>query len=119
MRQEIARVRWWRRLVKARRDLTLALLARPDGADSPGLDLSWEALAAGAPTTAELAAAVWPEAGEKPAASAAPSGVNALEYLDRLDQNLAAYEARVVATLDNVTAQMVRALAHGHQPPHS
>jgi muconolactone delta-isomerase len=51
MRRELARVRWWRRLVNARRELALAFLAQPDAHSSAGLDPSWEALAAGAPTS--------------------------------------------------------------------
>ncbi|SEJ10069.1 hypothetical protein [Demequina mangrovi] len=105
-RRELARVRWWRRLVRARRDLAVAFIADPIGAGSAGLDLSWEALAAGAPTSSELADAVWPEA--------EASSVAALESLDDLDTRLAAYEARVVATLDSVTGQMVRAMARAH-----
>ncbi len=103
MRRELARVRWWRRLIHARRDLAVAFLAHPDHAASTGLDLSWEALAAGAPTSAELASAAWPDASS--------FGVSTLAELDALDERLGAYEARVAATLDTVTARMVRALA--------
>lgn len=103
MRRELAQVRWWRRLVRARRDLAVAFLAQPGSDVAAGLDLSWEALAAGAPTSAELAGAVWPDAGAFTAST--------LEELDALEERLGAYEARVAATLDNVTAQMVRALA--------
>ncbi|WP_296665254.1 hypothetical protein [Demequina sp.] len=106
MRRELARVRWWRRLVQARRDLAVAFLTQPESS-SPVLDLSWEALAAGAPTSAELAAAVWPDATTFAASN--------LDELDALDGRLEAYEARVAVTLDNVTAQMVRALAHVHR----
>ena len=106
-RRELARVRWWRRLVQARRDLTIAFLAGPDQPDAAGLDLSWEALAAGAPTSDELGRVLWPDGGRTTASS--------LGELDRLDAGLEAYETRVAATLDNVTAQMVRALAHAHR----
>lgn len=106
-RRELARVRWWRRLVQARRDLAVAFLARPDGTGDAGLDLSWEALAAGAPTGDELARVIWPDG-----ASTSPA---TLDDLDRLDAGLEAYETRVAATLDNVTAQMVRALADAHR----
>lgn len=111
MRRELARVRWWRRLVHARRDLALAFLAQPDGASSPGLDLSWEALAAGAPTSAELASAVWPDGSSY--------GVSSLDQLDALDGRLEVYEGRVAGALDTVTAQMVRALARAERtkPP--
>lgn len=107
MRRELARVRWWRRLIGARRELALAFLAQPDTDASAGLDLSWEALAAGAPTGAELAQAVWPDASAFSAAT--------FDQLGDIDAHLAAYESRVAATLDNVTAQMVRALAHAHR----
>ncbi|WP_062518961.1 hypothetical protein [Demequina silvatica] len=107
MRRELARVRWWRRLVHARRELALAFLAQPDVHSSTALDLSWEALAAGAPTSSELAAAVWPDS--------TGFTVGSLEDLGALDARLGEYESRVAATLDNVTAQMVRALAHAHQ----
>lgn len=96
--------------MQARRDLAVAFLARPDQADSAGLDLSWEALAAGAPTGEELAGALWPDASRLSAGT--------LEELDRLDRGLAAYETRVAATLDTVTAQMVRALAEAHRIDH-
>ncbi|WP_156162175.1 hypothetical protein [Demequina iriomotensis] len=105
-RRELARVRWWRRLVRARRDLAVAFVAEPIGAGNAGLELSWEALAAGAPTTSELSGAVWPEG------SALSFGT--LEELDDLDARLAAYESRVASTLDNVTGQMVRAMARAH-----
>ncbi|WP_156160602.1 hypothetical protein [Demequina soli] len=107
MRRELARVRWWRRLVHARRDLAVAFLAQPGEDVAAGLDLSWEALAAGAPTSTELARAVWPDT--------AALGVGGLEELEALDARLAEYEARVAATLDNVTAQMVRALTDAHR----
>lgn len=107
MRRELARVRWWRRLVQARRDLAVAFLAQPDSASPAVLDLSWEALAAGAPTSPELATAVWPDASSY--------GVATLDELGALDGRLEEYEARVAARLDNVTAQMVRALTHAHR----
>lgn len=107
LRRELAQVRWWRRLVAARRDLVVAYLARPAEPAATGLDLSWEALAAGAPTPAELSMMLWPEAGGY--------GPDALARLDSLDERLAAFEARVASTLDTVTAQMVRAMAAVHR----
>ncbi|BDZ62575.1 hypothetical protein GCM10025873_23660 [Demequina sediminis] len=109
MRRELARVRWWRRLLHARRDLAVAFLAQPAQASSTGLHLSWEALAAGAPTPAELGAAAWPDA--------SAFSVSTIEEIDALDARVEAYEARLAATLDNVTAQMVRALTQAHRTP--
>ncbi|WP_062381415.1 hypothetical protein [Demequina pelophila] len=103
LRRALARVRWWRRLVRARRDLVTAHLARPEAGGGGGLEISWEALAAGAPTTAELEEAVWPE--ER------GWGPSTLDDLDELDTRLAAYETRTADSLDNVTAQMVHLLA--------
>ncbi|WP_062200291.1 hypothetical protein [Demequina salsinemoris] len=107
IRREIARVRWWRRLVAARRELTVAALARPGGAEALVLDDIWTALAADAPSARELVAAVWPEAG-----SVAPGSI---EELDTLDMRLEAYEARVAENLETVTALMVKAMGEAHR----
>ena len=107
MRRELARVRWWRRLIEARRDLSVAALTDAQELDSLGLDDAWEALAADAPTPAELAAAVWPDA-----TIATPSSV---EALSALDARLKSYEERVSDNLETVTAQMVRALGDAHR----
>lgn len=102
IRRELARVRWWRRLVQARKDLAIAQLTDARELETVGLDDAWEALAADAPTTAELSDAVWP-GGE----TATPSSVEALVSLD---SRLKSYEDRVGDNLEMVTAQMVRAL---------
>lgn len=102
MRRELARVRWWRHLVKARRELSIAGLAQPGSVDSVGIDATWEALAADAPTSKELTDAVWP--GHEAVAPAS------LTTLDALDRRLASYEARVSDNLEDVTAQMVVAM---------
>ncbi|WP_084124889.1 hypothetical protein [Demequina sp. NBRC 110054] len=107
IRREIARVRWWRRLVAARRELTVAALARPGGAEALVLDDIWEALAADAPSARELVSAVWPEAG-----AVAPGSI---EELDALDVRLEAYEARVAENLETVTALMVKAMGEAHR----
>lgn len=106
LRREVARVRWWRRLVSSRRDLALASLARPDAVAADALDAAWAALAADAPTSVELAGAVWPEG-----ALVRPGDLDALDALDaRLDR----YEALLSDTLDTVTAQMVNAMGRTH-----
>lgn len=102
MRRELARVRWWRRLVQARKDLEIAQLTDAAELERLGVDDAWEALAADAPTTAELADAVWPGT-----APATPAGVEALAALDA---RLKSYEDRVSDNLEMVTAQMVSAL---------
>ncbi|WP_152649939.1 hypothetical protein [Demequina globuliformis] len=107
MRRELARVRWWRRLVQARKDLEIAQLADADELDRLGLADAWEALAADAPTSTELAGSVWPEP-----PSATPSSV---ETLVALDSRLESYETRVEENLEAVTAQMVKALGEQHR----
>ena len=102
IRRELARVRWWRRLVQARKDLAIAQLTDAHELERLGVDDAWEALAAGAPTTTELAGAVWPEA-----STSTPTSVEALVSLDA---RLKSYEERVGDNLEMVTAQMVRAL---------
>jgi hypothetical protein len=107
MRRELARVRWWRQLVKARRDLTIAGLAQPGSVESVGMDASWEALAADAPTSKELTQAVWPHG--------VAESADSLAALDSLDLRLETYEARVSENLETVTAQMVTALGSAHR----
>lgn len=107
MRRELARVRWWRRLVQARKDLEIAQLTDAEELDRLGLADAWEALAADAPTSTELAGAVWPEP-----PSATPTSV---ETLVALDSRLESYETRVEENLEAVTAQMVKALGEQHR----
>ena len=102
MRRELARVRWWRRLVQARLDLTVAHLSDFHELGSLGLDDAWEALVADAPTPEELTGEIWPDASGHTPTSA--------ESLTRLDARLQSYEERVSDNLETVTAQMVRAL---------
>ncbi|MFW2512795.1 hypothetical protein ACNI3K_03355 [Demequina sp. SO4-13] len=106
MRRELARVRWWRRLVRARTDLSVAKLADVAELETLGLDDAWEALAADAPTPTELSESIWPEP-----SNATPRSV---ESLAALDARLQSYEERVSENLETVTAQMVRALGYVH-----
>ena len=107
LRREVARVRWWRRLVRARQDLVIAQLADAEELHRLGVSDEWEALAAGAPTATELADAVWPEW-----AKPLPSSVEALAALDA---RLESYETRVADNLESVTQEMVRALGQAHR----
>jgi hypothetical protein len=105
LRREIARVRWWRRLVKARRELTVARLAAATKGDTD-LDTAWEALAADAPTTEEISAVIWADETHPTA--------NRLEALDAIDGRLDSYERRLSATLESVMALMVDAMGAAH-----
>lgn len=107
MRRELARVRWWRRLVQARLDLTVAHLSDFHELGSLGIDDAWEALVADAPTPEELTGAIWPDT-----SAHVPRGV---EDLTRLDARLQSYEERVSDNLETVTAQMVRALGEAQR----
>lgn len=106
MRRELARVRWWRRLAQARRELAVAQLTCPDPLAATGMDVTFEALAADAPTSSELTAAIWPDGNR--------ASANNLDELSALDARLESYEARVNETLDTVTAQMVKAMGDAH-----
>lgn len=107
MRRELARVRWWRRLVQARKDLSVAQLGQFHLMDSLGADDAWEALVANTPTPEELSKALWPE-------QQAPTA-GGVETLESLDARLQSYEERVSDNLEAVTAQMVRALGDVHR----
>jgi hypothetical protein len=107
LRRELARVRWWRRLIAARHDLTLASLTVPDTIAADDGETAWHALAADAPTALELGGAVWPDVHDVTVAD--------LDVLDALDARLDRYERRLSATLDSVTAQMVDAMGRVHQ----
>jgi hypothetical protein len=102
MRRELARIRWWLRLLQARRDLDVAHIAPPGETGAVDLDAAWEALAADAPTSTELADALWGGA-----ALALPSSI---ERIDALMTRLSAYEARVSGNLETVTTAMVEAM---------
>jgi len=107
MRRELARIRWWARLLHARRDLLIARIAFPGETGTVDLDAAWEALAADAPTSAELSAAVWDVHEE---------GIpGSIERIDALAARLASYEARVSDNLETVTADVVRAMGEAHR----
>ena len=107
LRRELARVRWWRRLVAARRDLTLASLAIPDGIAPEDSAIAWDALAADAPTSRELTGALWPDVHDVSVAD--------IDALDALGARLERYERRLSATHDSVTAHMVDAMGKVHR----
>lgn len=102
MHKERARIRWWLRLLAARRDLDMARLSPPGETGAVDLDWAWEALAADAPTSTELAECLW-----KGEAQGLPSSI---ERIDALVARLSAYEARVNENLETVTAAMVEAM---------
>jgi hypothetical protein len=101
LRRELARVRWWRRLIASRRDLSIAQMA---GAAEPdaSMEAAWEALAAGAPTSSELAQVIWP--GKENATA------DLVQRLEEIDQRLGSYERRLSANLEGVTADMIDAM---------
>ncbi len=101
LRRELARVRWWRRLLRARRELVVGHLAAATSGESD-LDTTWEALAADAPTERELSAVIWPE-------ETLPT-VGRLEAIDAIDSRLDSYERRLSANLEVVTVRMVDAM---------
>lgn len=102
MRRELARIRWWLRLLMARRDLDVARLAPPGETGAVDLAAAWEALAADAPTSRELAECLW--GGSDPVL---PSSI---DRIDTLIARLSSYEARVSENLETVTAAMVEAM---------
>lgn len=107
MRRELARIRWWMRLLQAKRDLVLARAAFPGETGAIDLDAAWEALAADAPTSTELAQAIWTDAED---------GIpGSIERIDALAARLTSYEARVSENLETVTADVVTAMSEAHR----
>ena len=107
MRRELGRIRWWLRLLQAKRDLLIAQIAFPGETGAIDLDAAWEALAADAPTSKELADALWTEA---------PEGIpSSIDRIDALVVRLESYEARVSENLETVTADVVRAMGEAHR----
>ncbi len=107
IRKELARIRWWVRLLTARRDLDVARLSPPGETGAIDLDSAWEALAADAPTSRELAACLWGDAVEGPPGS--------IERIDAYLVRLSSYEARVSDNLNTVTTAMVEAMGAEHR----
>jgi len=107
MRRELARIRWWSRLLSARRDLLVARIAFPGETGAIDLDAAWEALAADAPTSSELATAIWTED---------PVGIPSnIDRIDALIARLESYEARVSENLETVTADVVNVMGEAHR----
>jgi len=107
IRKELARIRWWVRLLNARRDLHVARLSGPGETGAIDLDSAWEALAADAPTSRELAQCLWGNDGGD-----APASIDQIDgYLVRLT----AYEERVNDNLTSVTQEMVNAMGAEHR----
>lgn len=107
MRRELARIRWWLRLLQAKKDLLIAQAAFPGETGAIDLDAAWEALAADAPTSSELASAIWTDADEGIAGS--------IERIDALVARLTQYEARVSENLETVTGDVVKAMGEAHR----
>ena len=101
LRREIARVRWWRRLIVSRRELSIAQMAGATDPDA-NMEAAWEALAAGAPTSSELAEVIWP--------GAESATADLVERLEEIDRRLGSYERRLSANLEGVTADMIDAM---------
>ncbi len=107
MRRELARIGWWMRLLQARRDILVAQIAFPGETGAIDLDAAWEALAAGAPTSNELAAAIWTEV---------PEGIpSSIDRIDALMVRLLSYETRVSENVETVTADVVKAMGEAHR----
>jgi hypothetical protein len=101
LRRELARVRWWRHLIASRRDLSVAQMAGATNPDA-NMEAAWEALAADAPTSSELADVIWP-GGDSATA-------DLVQRLDEVDKRLDSYERRLSANLEGVTAGMIDAM---------
>jgi len=107
MRRELARIRWWLRLLYAKRDLLIGRIAFPGETGAIDLDAAWEALAADAPTSRELAEAIWTEE-----AIGIPSSI---DRIDALVVRLLSYEARVSENVETVTSDVVNAMGEAHR----
>ena len=111
LREERARVGWWRRLVRARIDLLVAAAARPqplgeDVAFQLPLDVSL-----GAPRAAELDGLLDELAGGGPSA-----GPTRIDDLRALDERLADYERGVTDALARTTDSLITRLADDPAP---
>ncbi|MDC7122854.1 hypothetical protein OMK64_15060 [Cellulomonas fimi] len=102
LRAERARVGWWRRLVRARLDLAVAQVARPQ---TLGEDVAFQLpvdVGVDVPRPAELAAVLTGTPADELAA---------LDDLRALDEQLARYEAGVASALSDTTDQLITRLA--------
>ncbi|MFC4616730.1 hypothetical protein ACFO3K_18520 [Cellulomonas algicola] len=102
LRAERARVGWWRRLVRARLDLAVAQVARPQ---TLGEDVAFQLpldVGVDVPRPAELAAVLTGTRADELAA---------LDGLRALDEQLARYEAGVASALSDTTDQLITRLA--------
>lgn len=107
MRKELARIRWWLRLLTARRDLDVAQMAPPGETGAVDLAAAWEALAADAPTSRELAECLWGDT--------TPPTPGSIQRIDALIVRLSSYEARVSENLESVTVAMVEAMGSDYR----
>lgn len=102
LRAERARVGWWRRLVRARLDLAVAQVARPQ---TLGEDVAFQLpvdVGVDVPRPTELAAVLTGTPADELAA---------LDDLRALDEQLARYEAGVASALSDTTDQLITRLA--------
>ncbi|WP_028045366.1 hypothetical protein [Cellulomonas sp. URHE0023] len=102
LRAEHARVMWWRRLVRARLDLAVAQVARPDPL---GEEIAFQLppqVGVDVPRPAALAAMLGPGAG---------AGSLRIDELRTLDAQLARYGEGVEAALAEATERLISRLA--------
>jgi hypothetical protein len=102
LRAERARVGWWRRLVRARLDLAVAQVTRPQ---TLGEDVAFQLpldVGVDVPRPAELAAVLTGTPADELAT---------LDGLRALDEQLARYEAGVASALTDATDQLITRLA--------
>jgi len=85
----------------------VARIAFPGETGAIDLDAAWEALAADAPTSSELAAAIWTDESE-----GIPGNI---DRVDALLVRLDSYEARVSENLETVTADVVNVMGEAHR----
>jgi hypothetical protein len=102
LRAERARVGWWRRLVRARLDLAVAQVARPQ---TLGEDVAFQLpvdVGVDVPRPTELASVL---------TGTPATELVALDALRALDAQLARYEEGVTSALSDTTEQLITRLA--------
>lgn len=104
LRDERARVAYWRRLVRARLDVALAVITIPDAPGLDALELLGPAGGLDVPRHVELLRAL---GGGLPMAE-----VHQLEALRELDERLARYGSEVDHAFDAATDRYVEHLSH-------